>query len=208
MCHSLVTRDRLESGCSLQKGVVGQVMYFDNSPMGSRELCLEDATVFPNCIDVNLSPSDRVEPVMYHISTRLPRYIKLDIASDGTITPSIPPLPHQNPPVVGQDIPQNGAIVWLTAAEADPNKPDRDIEIYPLDPLGSPKPTSCVGGSLPNCPCDSAAASFATAQACDANYDPATNPGGWLRSYGIAAYAIGYVNGKPRHLLRSVIAIQ
>jgi hypothetical protein len=178
----------------------GQLMYFDNSPMGGRAICMEVAATFSNCIDVTLSPADRAEPTMYHISASLPRYVKLEIASDGSVTPSIPPLPHQNPPVVGEDIPTNGVVVWLTAASS--SNPDIDLEIFPLDPAGvysGPLPSSCTGGSLPACPCDTSAAGYATAQACDAN------AGTWISSYGIAAYAVAYVNGKPTHMLRAVI---
>lgn len=180
----------------------GQLMYFDNSPIASRFLCMEKAANFPNCVDVTIDPAKRVEPSMYRISSKLPRYIKLDIAADGTITPSIPKLPHHAAPVVGGDIPKNGAIVWLTAA--DPNNLDHDIEIFPLDPdpanpYGGTLPSACTGSTLPNCPCDQAAGNFSTAQACDAN------SGLWLPTYSIVAYAIGYVDGKPSHILRSVI---
>ncbi|TLS68311.1 hypothetical protein FEF65_04790 [Mariprofundus erugo] len=181
-------------------GTAGQVMYFDNSPMGSRTICMQSAASFANCIDVTVDPANRAAPTMNRISASLPRYIRLDIAADGSITPSIPALPHHAIPVVGQDIPLNGAILWLTAG--DPNNPNHDIEIFPLDPLnayGGLAATACVGGALPGCPCDSGLASFATAQACDAN------TGAWLPTYRIVAYAIGYVNGKPSHLLRSVV---
>ncbi|MDQ6982113.1 MAG: hypothetical protein Q9M08_03790, partial [Mariprofundus sp.] len=187
----------------------GQLMYFDNSPMASRSLCMQSATSFSNCVDITVAPAKRVEPSMYRISSKLPRYIKLDIAADGTITPSIPKLPHHVNPVVGEDIPNNGAIVWLTAA--DPNNFDHDIEIFPLDPdpanpYGGTLPSACVGNTLPNCPCNSAHElvndKFSTAQACDAN------TGLWLPNYSIVAYAVGYVNGKPSHMLRSVIKIK
>jgi len=190
----------------------GQVMYFDNSPMDGRYLCMETYTNFANCLDVTLSPGDanRVEPSMYQISAKLPRYIKLDIAANGVITPSIPPLPHASTPVVGNDVPLNGAIVWLTAVDtANPNK---DIEIFPLDPAGAYgglSASACSGGTLPNCPCtapvplsnqaDPNYTPFMAAQACDAN------TGVWLTGYGIAAYAIGYVNGHASHLIRAVI---
>ena len=186
---------------TLAAGVTGQLMYFDNSPMSGRHLCLQDAALFSNCVDVTVDPTSRVEPSMNKISAQLPRYIRLDIAADGSITPSIPSLPHHTTPVIGEDIPNNGAIIWLTAG--DPTNANHDIEIFPLDPANvysGTSPTACIGGTLPSCPCDSgAAASFATAQACDAN------SGQWLSTYSIVAYAIGYVNGKPSHMLRAVI---
>ncbi|MFQ5518847.1 MAG: pilus assembly PilX N-terminal domain-containing protein [Mariprofundus sp.] len=214
------TLDNSDSG----DGIIGQLMYFDNSPMGNRELCFENATTFPNCIDVTLAPASRVSPSMYQISVNLPRYIKLDISSTGAITPSIPKLPHQNPPVVGQDIPDNGAIIWITAV--DSTDPNRDVEIFPLDPsgiYGGIDPRNCNvtldGAAAAACPCtapvqvndylagdpyaadtnDANYASFMLAQACD------DNTGAWLSGYGIVAYAIGYVNGNASHMIRSVI---
>ena len=244
-------------------GITGQVKYFDNSPMDGRALCFEDANIFPNCIDVSLSTGDAkrkaAEPALFQISVRLPRYIKLEIAADGSITPSIPQLPHRGPastpvagPVIGEDIPDNGAIVWLTAA--DPNNPNRDIEIFPLDPTNIlnppspplyggafPSPASCAGGTMADCPCDYSGANggvainLGTDVACDAHanasaqdglngalnlaaanypvlggaYDSAgtgaSNMGRWVTSYSIVAYAIGYVNGRPSHLIRAVI---
>ena len=205
----------------------GQIMYFDNSPLYSdathkRPVCFYAqpdpgagvTLTYPNCIDVLLDPADSrrisAQPSMENISTKLPRYIKLEIASTGVVTPSIPSLPHQNPPVVGEDIPTNGAIIWLTAVDA--TNPDKDIEIFPLDPSGANggiSPSACDGGVTTTCPCtapvplsnqnDPNYAAYTAAQACDAN------TGQWLSTYGVAAYAIGYVNGKPSHLLRAVI---
>jgi len=190
-------------------GALGQIRYLDNSPMGGRAVCLESAATFSNCIDVSLSPASRVSPRMHKISASLPRYIKLDIASNGTITPSIPALPHHATPVVGQDIPQNGAIVWLTAVVFDPLlKFYRDVEIFPLNPIpnsiytGIAVPSACTLGAAPgNCPCDGAniPTGALAPQACDAN------TGLWLVNYNIAVYAIAYVNGKPSYLLRSII---
>ena len=196
----------------------GQVMYFDNSPMGGRYLCMESYLNFPNCLDVSLSTGDsnRVQPSMYQISARLPRYIKLNMASNGVITPSIPSLPHRATPVVGEDIPLNGAIVWLTAV--DSTDPTRDIEIFPLDIFGNggTPATACAGGVLANgeCPCTAPDlnnppvlgdldydnyVAFMSAWACEAN------TGAWISNYGVAAYAVGYVNGRASHLIRSVI---
>jgi len=184
----------------------GQVLYFDNSPLGDRYICLEDAATFSNCIDVTLAPSARFEPVMYNISTKLPRYIKLEISAAGVVTPSIPALPHADPPVAGVDIPNNGAVAWITAAGSIDNPAgssvNHDLEIFPLDVAGvygGTAPSACAGGTLPSCPCDAADADFGTAQACDAN------TGSWLTSFGITVYAIGYVNGKPTHMVRAVI---
>lgn len=181
-------------------GTQGQVMYFDNSPMASRYICMQDASSFSNCIDVTLAPANRVQPVMYNISANLPRYVKLEISSSGVVTPSIPALPHPSTPVVGTDVPTNGAVVWITAGDTtDANK---DIEIFPLDPgsvyAGVDDPSDC-GDKDSTCPCDTDNAGYSTAQACD------TNAGAWVASYSIVAYAIGYVDGKATHMIRAVI---
>jgi len=201
-------------------GILGQVKYFDNSPMTEREICFEDPIKFDTkikkskCTDVNVSPSERRQPTLYQISTKLPRYIKLDIGSDGTITSSIPKLPHHNPPTVGQDIPVNGAVVWLTAG--DVNNPNRDLEIYPLNDKGNTflRGTACTAGKMVNpkfvtatttvCPCPVPV----TGQACDAhaggNAYKIAGAGVWVPRYDIVIYAVGYVNGRPSHMLRSV----
>jgi len=198
-------------------GSSGQLKYFDNTPLSSRSVCFYPEPdpgagvplTYPNCIDVKLDTADSrrtgAQPSMFNISTTLPRYIKLEIATDGSITPSIPKLPHRDPnstpvsgPVVGEDIPDNGAIVWLTAVDA--TDPDKDIQIFPLDPSGlngGISPAGCDGGVSTACPCTAPVP--LTARACDAN------TGFWLSSYGVAAYAIGYVNGKASQLLRAVI---
>lgn len=142
----------------------GQVMYFDNSPLASRYI------VWPGA-----------NPVMYHISSHLPRYIMLSIASDGTITASIPSLPHPSTPVIGTDVPQNGAVVWLTAGDKS-----EDIE---LDPTQS----ACSGTA----PSDAIACMSSGASGTSAS---------WLSSaYGVVAYAIGYVDGRPTQMIRAVI---
>lgn len=193
-------------------GITGQVMYFDNTPMGSRAICFEDDAIFSNCIDVATDPATRAAPTMHQISVSLPRYIKMEIASDGTITPSIPQLPHQNPPVVGEDIPDNGAVVWITAG--DSNNLERDIEIFPLDPVGIYlgdgilAPSTCSGGLAPAaCPCTGTMPDDAAA--CDAHAlgdaTASANMGAWITSYRIVAYAVGYVNGRASHLIRAVV---
>jgi len=259
--------------------ISGQLKYFDNSPMAGRHICLGDASLFPNCVDVSLAKRARAEPLLHHVSTKLPRYIKLDISSgDSSATPvispsitaSIPALPHRNPPEVENeqladgsfdhngDVPKNGAIVWLTAA--DPNDISHDLEIFPLDPQGvyaGIDPRRCnvvLNDTLPakSCPCtapdeltsglrdifgppyqpdpvDLQYNFFMGAAACNANplqsdvrgdpdylattdpsyvspWIPSVNPlGSNLPPYNIVAYAIGYVNGKPSHIMRAVI---
>jgi len=227
----------------------GQLVYFDNSPLAQRYVCMQDATAFSNCIDVSVDPATRVAPTMEQISTKLPRYIKLEISSTGVVTPSIPSLPHRNPPVTGEDVPVNGAVAWLTAV--DIANPDKDIELFPLDPAkdpadltrgvnggidpktcnvdivdlnGLPVATDVDGRSLLKsvCPCTAPNAVYDVnqnpvyqADPVDVNYAPfmaaqacqklPNNQGKWLSNYGVAAYAIGYVNGKPSKLLRAVI---
>ena len=172
-------------------GVSGQVMYFDNTPIAEREARGGiGAIVWP----LPISGSDTVYPTLYNISTRLPRYIRLDIDASGNVTPSIPALPHASPPLVGTDIPDNGAIVWLTTGNSE------------MDFAVDPTLATCNAVSAP--PAD--------AMACDANPNPTgPNPSGWLRTtgvltgkedqHGIVAYSIGYVGGRPSSIIRAQI---
>jgi len=163
-------------------GTKGQLMYFDNTPLGNRAVCWPANS---SC-DPNAS-----SPVFSGINVKLPRYIMLEIGMDGNIppkpiiTPTIPALltttgPPYHGTVVGTDVPNNGVIVWITAGNAS-----EDAEIPSLD-------------------------------ACTANPAPASGQSCYLRAtagttqtakstYGIVAYAIGYVNGKARRMLRAVI---
>lgn len=142
----------------------GQLKYFDNSPLASRFIKWPGAN-----------------PTMYHISSNLPRYIVLTIASDGTITASIPSLPHPSSPVVGVDVPNNGAVVWLTAGDQD-----EDIELDSTQ-------AACSGTA----PTDAIACRSSGASGTGA---------GWLSSaYGVVAYAVGYVDGRPTQMIRAVI---
>jgi len=181
--------------------LTGQVMYFDNTPMGSRAICTgyfdsavsTDGHYFSNCVNLHPSvlPRDRVAPSLYQISARLPRYIMLEIDSAGVVTPSIPALPHPTPPVRGTDIPTNGAIAWLTTGNL---KMDFEVDAS----------RNQCGGTIP-----------ADAKGCDMN-PPAGNSNGWLHSvapfttnkedqYGVVVYAIGYVNGRPSSIIRAQI---
>jgi len=209
----------------LSAGVAGQIMYFDNTPLASRAVCFNSepdpgagvALTYPNCMNVQLAPNDSrrtsAEPTMFNISATLPRYIKLDIAADGTIVASIPKLPHRGPassptagPVVGEDIPNNGAVVWITAA--DTTSIDSDIEIFPLEPGTGESVIAACSTLGVACPCNGSA-STGNSWACDANsgqwLDGAVVGGVWQPPYKIAAYAIGYVNGSPTHLIRAII---
>ncbi|NWF38152.1 hypothetical protein F3F96_03245 [Mariprofundus sp. NF] len=205
-------------------GLAGQVVYFDNTPLANRAICFNSepdpgagvALTYPNCINVQLAPTDNrliaAQPTMFNISTLLPRYIKLEIADNGTITASIPQLPHRSPttttvgPIVGEDIPNNGAIVWLTAA--DKTEIDSDIEIFPLQPGATESAVDACTALGAGCPCDGSP-STANSRACDANsglwLDGQVVAGAWDPPYRVAAYAIGYVNGAPTHLIRAII---
>jgi len=152
----------LQPGPTTKTGVDGKVMYWDNTSMTSRAVCWP----ISNCNNGN-------KPTMYRISANLSRYIKLDIdQTTGAISPSIPTMPHSNPPVIGTDIPKHGAIVWLTAGNET-----TDFTVA-----------------------DNACTNTATEQGC---FKPSA--GGSDTLYNVIAYAIGYVNGKPLHLLRAVI---
>ncbi len=108
-------------------GTTGMVMYFDNTPIAARAVLWPDAKTNP--------------PLFDKISTKLPRYIRIDIDAYGNLAPNLPKLPHADPPVIGQDIPQNGAIVWLTASIRDPYGNEADVQVIPLDPYGANAPT-------------------------------------------------------------------
>jgi len=154
------------SDTTTPSGISGQVMYFDNTPIVQRAISWPKAATKTN------------QPVLNNISTKLPRYIRLDIDAAGVVTPSIPALPHATKPVIGDDIPNNGAVVWLTAGNST-----EDFQVFP-----------CTG-TVPS-----------GVSACDKNNKQlwSTSPPGKVR-YGIVVYAIGYVNGRPSHLLRAVI---
>jgi len=164
---------------TLSSGVSGQVMYFDNTKIANRAVCWPTSL----CNAGNL-------PTMYHISKKLPRYIRLDIDSAGVVTPSIPALPHAAVPIVGDDIPDNGAIVWLTTGNST-----MDFEVDST--------LAACSGTPPS-----------DALACDKN-PPTNNPTGWLRTagvlpggedqYGVVVYAIGYVRGNPSSIVRAEI---
>ena len=135
---------------------------------------------------VNWQQSNPTQPVLADVRTKLPGYIRLDISNQGAVTPSlVSPVSAAK-----SEIPNNGAIIWMTTGNAA-----MDFEVDPAIAACGPSNT--------------APADFL---ACD------KNSGVWLRMGGvksdqsdqhaIAIYAIGYVNGKPRHLLRSVIGVQ
>jgi len=102
-----------------------------------------------------------------------------------------------------------------------PGNADRDIEIYPLNPNGNANHTgaalnTCTDATMPGgCPCleaDLPGAWYVCDAHANADLAPTANGaygaaamGEWIPSYNIVAYAIGYVNGKPTHLLRAVI---
>jgi len=151
--------------------IAGQVMYFDNSPLAQRYLSWPDAA--NNVPTLNL------------IHTQLPRYIRMDIAEDGTISPSIPIMPHGN--VVNVDYPQNGAIAWLTTGNSG-----MDFELESAPGFAACAGDTIAGGEV----------------ACD------KTSGKWLRTtgtvaagdlYGVVVYAIGYVGGRPSSIIRAQI---
>jgi len=189
----------------------GQLHYLDNRPLATRGL------VWPDTI-----------PEINDIHQILPRYIRLDIDSYGNITPAMPPYDNYAAPyhgsVVGVDIPENGAIVWLTIGNAE-----KDIALSPMDrdfapfvdgtasltpivtdmsPFTAKSPlvnylttevfSTPLGTYYQNFPCDISSYDFSIHYACDED----TNA--WLTTvdFSLVAYAIGYVNGKPKKLIR------
>jgi len=150
----------INPGPTTKTGTNGAVMYFDNTSLASRAI-----------------KGPTANPLMFHISAKLPRYVRIDIDPNGNITWAIPPMPHPAVPVPGVDIPKNGAIVWQTA------------------------------GSLPNVITGVLDQDYALTMACT----PVTPNNGCDAStgspvqYRIIGYAIGYVDGAPKTLIRSVI---
>ncbi len=232
----------------------GQLMYFDNSTLASRPVACLGTPTAP-CVPAI---------VLENIHVNAPRYIRLDIDSDGKITPALPPYnaaaPHHGS-VVGVDIPQNGAIVWLTAGDSY-----TDRELVPIDKYFAPfqdaygnaivinnnnpiaasdvatgtrDPTgnALLGlGGIPVVLQDALGNFFTTSSITtaagyyqtvdmycsiydqDRNLRPSgvfpelliacdKNGGGWLQNtqYSLVAYAIGYVDGQPRKLIRVVL---
>jgi len=167
-------------------GLIGQVMYYDNSPMSDRETRGGlGAIVWP----LPTSGGEPVYPTLFNISTRLPRYIRLDIDSAGSVMPSIPALPHIASPATdgSDDVPENGAIVWLTSGNSA-----TDFELDSAAGFPSCAANPITGGEV----------------ACD------KNSGKWLRTtgtaaagdlYGVVVYAIGYVGGRPSSIIRAQI---
>lgn len=176
------------------------VMYFDNSPIDARAIKWPDAETNP--------------PTFEDISVKLPRYIKIDIDASGNIVPTIPAVPHADPPVVGDDIPKNGAVVWLTAGVIAGTE-ERDTQIVPLDTytFGGPNtaqaagptttyPNGYSGSAYPAVLASCSSTVPALASACSSYTGTG---GGWLTTdadYRFVIYALGYVNGKAVRLVR------
>jgi len=152
----------LQPGPTTKAGVDGMVMYWDNTPMADRAICWPIA----NC-------NSGSKPTMYQISRNLSRYIKIEInQTTGALASSIPAVLHGNPPVVGTDIPTNGAIIWLTAGNES-----TDYTVSNIACTNTAVEQGCFKASA----------------------------GGADTPYNVVAYAIGYANGQPLHLLRAVI---
>ncbi len=160
-------------------GTDGAIMYFDNSPLASRAI-----------------KSPIVGGVtMRNISASLPRYIRVDIGADGAITTAISPMPHNAVPVKGTDIPlKNGSVVWLTAGNATSD--------FALDPtLGA------CAALVP--PVNWKACRPAYTTPADTTVTPnipaVTYPAAYIASYSVVIYSVGYVDGKPLALIRSIV---
>lgn len=103
-----------DPGPTSATGTGGKVMYFDNTPLNARPVRW---------------PKPPAGIVLHRISVNLPRYVRLDVAADGTITTAVPDLPHGDPPRIGTDVPVNGAVLWVTAGN--------ETQDYELDPTGA-----------------------------------------------------------------------
>ncbi len=171
----------------------GQLMYYDNAPLDSRMVSLRGGVLFSKAVQGDVT--------MHEIHKELPRYIRLDIDSDGNITPAIPvysaTAPHHGN-VEGVDFPTNGAIVWVTGG----NRTD-DHVLDPIDHYASPlvRTSDGVGdpyGNYTALACSTAALN-GTEIAC-------STTGAWFTGsdYGLVIYAVGYVGGKARKVIRVV----
>jgi len=116
--------DTVEAELVLYAGVGygGQLKYFDNSALASRPVC------HPSSL------CGGTAPVLDGINIKAPRYIRLDIAADGQITPALPPYNSTNAlhhgSTVGVDVPLNGAIVWLTGGDSTTDRRLEPIDKY------------------------------------------------------------------------------
>ena len=173
---------------STAAGTSGQIMYYDNTPLNNRTL------VWP----LPTSGGNTVYPTLYNIHTSLPRYIQLDIDANGNVTPSIPALinpsedvsPYHN----AADIPNNGAIAWLTTGNS--------AEDFQLDT--TPTLAACTASASPPPVPSGAVACASTGEwLSTTGATPGTTADGTL--HGIVVYAIGYVDGRPSSIIRAQI---
>lgn len=127
---------------------------------------------------------------MRNISASLPRYIRVDIGADGAITTAISPMPHNAVPVKGTDIPlKNGSVVWLTAGNATSD--------FALDPtLGA------CAALVPPVNWKACRPAYTTVTP---NIPAVTYPAAYIASYSVVIYSVGYVDGKPLALIRSIV---
>ena len=174
-------------------GVGGQVRYFDNRALNDRN-------------GITWSTGGSLSPSFANISTILPRYIKLEISVDGSgnpvVSPSMPALNGSNihGTTPGTDVPVNGAVVWITAGiEPTPGAEPVDAETWVPTSLAT-SGTDCMADAL--CPCNGSASAANDGQIC---YTDAGGTSGWVDSYSIVAYAIGYVDGKAVRMIRAAI---
>lgn len=165
---------------STAAGRSGQLMYYDNRPIALRALR------WP----LPVSGGEPVYPTLFNISAGLPRYIRLDIEANGDVTPSIPALPHVLSPAMdgSDDIPQNGAVVWLTTGNSAYDfELDPDLSECSGDPV-------VLGEIACNMDTGTWLRTTGTANSAD---------GGDL--HGVVVYAIGYVGGRPSSIIRAQI---
>ncbi len=188
--------------------VFGQMMYFDNSFLNARVISYQSGDLYAN--------GAVGYPDFFQIHTNLPRYIRLDIDSYGNVAPAMPPystvLPHHGN-TEGVDFPTNGALVWVTGGNQMTDYYTAPVDDYTvnielagfLDPTGYYDANDLVPGDNRYYACPLTGAGTAdllnrTAFACD------RTSGAWLTStnYGLVVYALGYVNGRARKLIRLV----
>ncbi len=133
---SELTVNIFEPGPTTLAGTDGSVYYFDNRPLANRSYVFDAQNTQPN-----------------FATMVLPQHLSLEVSATGSIAVS---------PSLGTTslTPTNGAVIWLTAADA--------------------------------------ASAYDTAITWNGSAYSAS-------SYGVTVYAIGYVDGVPRSMLRVII---
>ena len=201
----------------------GDIMYYDNSPLASRFYAWDSTTPPASPVFFEIS-----KKLPRYIRLDIDAYGNITPA----MPPYDAALPHHGT-TIGLDIPRNGAVVWLTGGDKDKDIHLYPVDFYaatlldfytnpavagafhnasgslkfPADYTG--KPYFFAAPEYPDYPLPCSVADYyaqvsggnSKIVACDAT------TGTWLNreDYRLIAYAIGYVNGKARKMIRAVL---